>query len=267
MYLAAIILSLEIALGIFITLPAQKGNHAVYYDQTNGRILGESDTNPDQQPVDDTSQPSPDQASSDQTTQSQPETSVQTSEPVQVPSDNSSAQQENSPRNTQNNLEQPNTNQSEQNTSQSQMNAAITALDSQVFPDVTNQNPSEQLSEQTVNEVKQQEKQLDSAQTPEEQANLLVNFESNNIQDINKNIVSNNFDDSAYSAERLSYQIDKSIDIIQQLPQAKAADLRNKIGAICKNAEYLLRPQQLVVPENVEQALEITRGKCFNFEK
>ncbi len=286
MYLVAIIiLSLEIISGAIVALPTHKAVQSLSYTKTGGYVLGEADT-PDQ--------PTPDQPTADQTqtvTQSDNQQAVSTDTPIGQPqqvetstssdtpqstgiepipgfSDSSSAQSTGTPEKI-DTSQQTSTNKDSlnQNSTQTDINSGITSLASQVFPDVTNQNPSEQLSQETVNTVKQEEEQLTNVKSPEEQADLLVHFETNSIQSINTTLKNSNFDDSAYNAQRLSYQIDKSLDVIQQLPQAKAADLTNKIHAVCKNTEYLLRPQQLVVPEDVEQAFEITRGKCFNFEK
>lgn len=177
---------------------------------------------------------------------------------VTVSPDNTSAQQ---------NSEQININQGDQKALITETNADMSTLDSQVFPGITSQNPSEQLTEQTVNDVTQQENQLNNAKLPEEQLNLLTNFATNSIQNVNTNLRINQYDDMAYFAQRFSQQIDTSINTIAELPQAKAIEYRNKLSELCKNTEYLLRSEQLVVPEDTEQTLYITRGKCFNLVK
>lgn len=229
MYLIPILIALEILVGVITASPARNRN-----------VLGESDTTniSDQQPTD-TLEPLQDQTPPEIPTEVQTETETE-SPPTEEPTDSPPEQE---------------------------VGTSVQTLDPAIFSNVTEKSPADKLFEQTINEVQNENEQLDNAKTPQEQANLLVQFEANNVQTLNTNMNTNKFDDVAFTAEKLSYQIDKTIDIIQNLNPKDAQEFRNKIDTICKNTEYLLRPGELVVPESLEQTLEVTRGKCFNFEK
>ncbi len=265
MNLIAIIIAIEIIIGVVTIAPLGQTQHKnIYNDTTHRNVLGESD-NPDQQPTD-----TPALSQDGTTQQDQNPTNTQPETPPEAPTQEGPPQQtgqetapppENSP------AQIETTQALEETPLQGSSKATFQLLDSSVFPDVTVATPSDKLSEQTVTEVTQQNEQLDNAKTPQDQASLLVQFETSNVQNLNTNLKNNKFDDLAFNAERLSYQIDKTIDAIQSLNQTQSQEFRNKIDTICKNANYLLRPGELLVPEGLEQTIEITRGKCFNFEK
>lgn len=144
---------------------------------------------------------------------------------------------------------------------------AVNFLDNAIFQDKAQENLSSVLSDQTVNEVKEEEQNLEKATTPAEQTTVLLQNADNNVKLLDSNLKKNDFDDVSFNAVRLNDQIDKSLDTIQQLPPLEAEQLRTKIETVCKNAENALRPEQLVVPEDVEESLEITRGTCMALQK
>ncbi len=278
MYFIPLIILVEILVGVFAAIPNHKNN---YYAGREKNILGESDAD----------------NSSEQTSESTP---AQTTEPTNVPSDTTKteivtpAQTEVTPSDQSNTTttSEPNTTSdspsptqevitSSENTpvqietssteqtpqEQNTIKSTVESLDNQMFSNVSEQNAAEKLSEKTVNEVKQEEAQLDSAKTPEEQIQLLTQFHTNDIQTIHQNLQENKQDDLAFNVQRLSSQIDKSFDTIQSLNPEERALYKNKIKTICENTEYLLRPGQLAVSEDTENKFEIARGECFNFEQ
>lgn len=160
-----------------------------------------------------------------------------------------------------------NTEKNSQNAIQTDVSKSLETADSKIFSNVSQNNSAENLSNDTIGELNHEEEQLKNTTTPQDQVQLLTQFASNNIQNLHENLTTDNVDDMAFNAQRLTHQIDKSIDLIQSLDQQDATKFKNKIDTICKNAEYVLRPSQLAVTEDVEETLEITRGKCFNLEK
>jgi len=269
MYLiAALAIVLEMTIGLISAQPTVK-------HQT---VLGDADTSTssDQQSSDTTSQPQ-DQTSSDQPTNepnNQRTTVTDTSSETQPTQDTTQITPQITSADTpvdtpksENGISPTIINRDHQAIFQADTNTAITTLDSHVFANVTDQKTSEQVSSKIVDEVNQQENQLQESKTPEQKIELLTNFESHAIQNINNGVEKNQFSDATYAVQRLSDQIDKSADTIQQLPPDKANAYKNKLKSICQNTEYLLRPQQLVVPEETEQNFAITLGKCLNFTR
>jgi len=154
-----------------------------------------------------------------------------------------------------------------QNPPSEELKTNLQFLDTMVFTDFTPDNFAQTLDPKTLAEVNNENQQLAAAQSPQDKADLLVQFESKGIQTINSNFKTNQFDDLAFNTARLNSQIDKTIETIQNLPPDQAQAIRSKISNICKSAEYLLRPGELVVSEDLEQAIQISRGKCFNFQQ
>ena len=257
MYLIPGLIALEILIGVLTAQPVRSGDQANIHQQENLNVLGEADNLVAQEPPTDTPEPPPDQPPTAAQTEPlpPPPQEVTQTEQQQVPSQEVT-QTTNLP------TEEPTNLPPEQ-----KVGTSAQVLNSAVFPNLTETSPSDQLVKQTINEVKNENEQLDNAKTPQEQSNLLVQFETKNVQTLNTNMNTSQFNDLAFSAERLSSQIDKTVDISQNLSPKDAQEFRNEIDTICKNTEYLLRPGELVVPEGVEQSLEVTRGKCFNFEK
>jgi len=157
--------------------------------------------------------------------------------------------------------------QNKQNPPPEELKTNLQFLDTMVFTGFTPDNSAQTLDPKTVADVKSENQQLAAVESPQAQANLLVQFEAKDIQTINSNFKTNQFDDMAFNTGRLNSQIDKTIETIQNLPPNQAQAIRSKVSNICKSAEYLLRPGELVVSEDLEQTIQISRGKCFNFQQ
>lgn len=158
------------------------------------------------------------------------------------------------------------TDQNQQSTIQSAIDQSLTTLDNSVFPNLSTENPTQTLSNQTVNDVTTQNSQLTTTQTPDQQANLLTEFASTNIQSVDKNLQTGNFTDASFQTQRFTYQITSALSDLQKVNGNSATDLKNKIKAVCDSAEYALRPQQLTIPEDSEQTLDTARGICMNLQ-
>ncbi len=283
MYLIPGLIALEILIGVLTAQPVRSGDQANIHQQENLNVLGEADNLVAQEPPTDTPEPPPDQPPTAAQTEPlpPPPQEVTQTEPLPPPPQEVTQTEPLPPppqEVTQTEQQQVPSQEVTQTTNlpteeptnlppEQKVGTSAQVLNSAVFPNLTETSPSDQLVKQTINEVKNENEQLDNAKTPQEQSNLLVQFETKNVQTLNTNMNTSQFNDLAFSADRLSSQIDKTVDISQNLSPKDAQEFRNEIDTICKNTEYLLRPGELVVPEGVEQSLEVTRGKCFNFEK
>jgi len=289
---AALIISLELAIGVVSTQPLHHAasNKYVLADEVAPSDSSPSDSSPPQDnsssptsdstpansdsipvqvdttPQGESANPSPAEnlspteagISPDESGLSPTESTSQPGENAGTPSENNSLQQ-----GTPSQEKKPTENSAIENSTI----PAVNFLDNVIFQDKAQENLASVLTQETVNEVTQEEQQLEKATTPEEQTAVLVQNANSNVQLLETNLKKNDFDDVSFNAVRLNDQIDRALDTIQQLPPAQAAELRTKIETVCKNTEDVLRPEQLVVPEDVEESLEITRGTCMAIQQ
>ncbi len=254
-YVITIIIAIEVITGALSAFPPKVRYYREVNNKTNNVLGVESDQTdatptPEEQPTQTPDNPTPDNQDNNPVT---PDTSqtITSETTVETPLDQ------------QNSALQP----QGQYSSSEGLNSNVQFLDSMAFSASSTSNPAETLDPKTVEATMHEDQQLAAAKSPEDQANLLVQFETKNLQTINSNFSTNQFDDLQFNTERLSRQIDKTIEAIQDLPVDKSKLFRDKMSEVCKSAEYMLRPGELVVPEAVEQTMLITRGKCFNFQQ
>ena len=297
MYLVPILIAIEIIVGVITAMPPSRSGQVLLPNKTNRNILGESDEQTPTPTPEENTQPTPTPEESTQPTATPAETQptetpaeaqptvapteAQQNSEVQPSPDQPTPDQANpQPTSEESQLqvtpeitvqvtptENPNLETHGKTESQNNFDAALQKQDALFFPELSGVSTANTLSNQTVTNANNENKQLESTTTPQEKANMLVKFETNNLQTLHTNLKNSDFDDLAFNAGRLSHQIDKTIDTIQSLPPAESQAYRTKIDTICKNTDYLLRPSELALPESFEQAVQITRGKCFNFEK
>ncbi len=181
--------------------------------------------------VNDNTQTSPDTAAQDQTPASQSDTSGQT----------------NPDQNNQEGVSQPSQDQT---------------VSSQVLSpqeSIVNAEPSAEI----VQKSQIEETNLVAAQTPQDQENLLVQYATEKVDDIANSLTKTDFATTDFVAQRLNAQIDSVLNTFQQIPLEDQAAFKEKIQQFSATAETELRGQQLVVPEGLEQDLEIARGKLL----
>ncbi len=111
-----------------------------------------------------------------------------------------------------------------------------------------------------------EEDMLSRASTKEQKGDLLVQLVNEKIDDINNSVGTKDFATLSYINQRLSDQIDVFTNNLQTLSPFKKKQLEQKFKIFSKNAETQLRSGQLVVPEELEQDLEITRGKILSID-
>ncbi len=76
-----------------------------------------------------------------------------------------------------------------------------------------------------------------------------------------------NFDDANFKMQRFTYQIDSALKVLQNPNATESGQIKNKLQALCDNAENVLRPQQLIIPEGSEQTLDTARGTCLSLQQ
>ncbi len=140
---------------------------------------------------------------------------------------------------------------------------AVSKTSENIFQDNTDKPPSDAIAKSSITEAVNQSEQIEKAKDPQEKASLVTQFATNTLATVGTNVASGNISNADFQTQKLNSEITRSLDLIQALPQNQAAELKTKIDTICRNTEFVLRPQQLTVPESVEESFEITRGTCM----
>ncbi len=277
-----LIIVVEIIGGIVLTSPLKKQPQNIKVaDHQN--VLGEEDNptpTPDNATQETADTPTPDQAQAQPS--SAPAIETVTAEPTQI-------QDTLTPEQTQENLgptttetifpseTQPqnqeelnptaelNSSADNQKTTLNNLNDSLQDQESNLYNNLNSQNASDAVSNENKNELNGENNQIDQAATPLEKADLLVQFSNKNIQDINSDTKDNNLDSAVFHAEKFSYQLDKALDTIQQLPPDQANQVKQEISSLCQNADPIFRQQELLVGEVDSQTVETARGKCFDY--
>lgn len=122
----------------------------------------------------------------------------------------------------------------------------------------------EGISSQAENKADQEDKSLENV-TPQQESSLLINYASDKISDINANIKTNDYSTASFLTQRLNDQINQTQNIINTNSSAAPLAKQNLIK-FCDKADLVLKTEQLAVPEELEQDIEIARAKCLNLQ-
>lgn len=128
-------------------------------------------------------------------------------------------------------------------------------------PNETALNP-DNINEKVIKDAQTQDKELEQATTPREQAQISLNNAVQQVLTIDQGVKKDNFADVSFVSQRLSNQIDETLKDAAKLPPAQAAVVRDSLSGFCTQANTALRTLQLSVPEDSVQDLEISRAKC-----
>lgn len=121
-----------------------------------------------------------------------------------------------------------------------------------------------EVDKQTERKANQEDQSLENA-TAEKQQALLIDYASNKILDLAKTIKSDDYSTASFLTQRLNDQLDKAQNIIASNPTIANVG-RQSLKKFCSRADLILKTEQLAVPEELEQDIEIARGKCLNIQ-
>ncbi|GEM_PF-1837013 len=127
-------------------------------------------------------------------------------------------------------------------------------------------NNTEHIDKESVDAVKKEDDSISQAQTSDEKEKLLITFAKDKVNDIEKNLKEDDFTTTAFATTRLTDEIDRATQQIQQAPPAQREKLTQQVSVFCREADLQLKNQQLSVPEESEQDMEISRAKCFDYQ-
>lgn len=118
-----------------------------------------------------------------------------------------------------------------------------------------------QIDQQQINEAKKEEGQLEEAKTSDTKVNLLTQFATDKIKDIETSQELSNYSNVNFATQRLNNQISQAIETAKKAGDQKTA--HNQLKALCDRLQTSLRMVQLSSPETLTQDLEIVQSKCL----
>lgn len=122
----------------------------------------------------------------------------------------------------------------------------------------------EYIPEEVANKAKVEEEEISKASTGQDKTTLLLTYVQDKVNQINLTSDQNDFASANFAALRLTDQVQKLQDIISSLPPNQSLQLNKQLQNFCKRSDFSLKTNQLIVPEESEQDLEIARGQCLS---
>ncbi len=120
--------------------------------------------------------------------------------------------------------------------------------------------PAEETDHKAEEKAQKQDEAFSKALTPQEQTTLSIGFAKDTIKDLEQHIKSDDFATTTFEVQRLTSNIDTFLENSQK---SQSVNVQNSAKTFCKQADILLKTQQLAVPEEAEQDFEIARAKCM----
>lgn len=267
MVLLCVLIAAEIIFGLAVTNPhlVLKETKSVY----NATILAQdatpAPTDTTAPPPADTSVP-PDTSAPAETT---PEAAPETQPPETPPSETTPAPEEALP--TEITPEVPAETPPAETPPATEEQAAapsieFTSQESQAISDAGSLTNVDNIAPTEINKAQSEDAQLAQATTPEENASLLIDQVGNKTEDVSNLTENSDFTTTTFVTQRVDNQIDQALTEIGGLSPEAGAPLREKLVQLSETAEPIFRSEQLVVPDNLEQDLEIIRGKLLNIQ-
>ncbi len=217
---------------------------------------------------------------SDQSSSNIPSNTTTTSPDSTVPADNSASQNQPPPESSNSNSENvisPNTDNNKSTESPThappstdetgnELNQESASSNTEILTSTDVLTQPETINQEIVQKSALEEDMLAQASTKEQVGNILVQLANEKIDDINDSLSTKDFATVNYINQRLDNQIDAFTHNLQNLTLPQEQQLEQKFKIFSANAETELRSEQLVVPEGLEQDLEITRGKILSID-
>ncbi|HET9947201.1 MAG TPA: hypothetical protein VFQ63_04020 [Patescibacteria group bacterium] len=117
----------------------------------------------------------------------------------------------------------------------------------------------ESINPDIVSQAEAEDKKVDETTGPQK-TELLTHFSEGVVQSISDNLKAEDFSTTSYLVQRLLSNVNQTQTIISTTGNFRD---KQKLTSFCKQADLDLKAQQLQVPENLEQDIEIVRGDCL----
>lgn len=144
------------------------------------------------------------------------------------------------------------------NLSSSPLNNAVVNSDTAIST------PSD-ISTDSIQQAHQQDVEIHNASNPQQKTQTLLQAAKENVISVTDTIQQNNYSTEAFLTERITDEVSSAITNAQAQTTQQKSTL-NEVKLFCKQADLTLKTQQLLVPQDLEQDIEITRGLCNNIQ-
>ncbi len=124
-------------------------------------------------------------------------------------------------------------------------------------------NSLEGIKEQAVQEALKEEETIAAATNPIDQTKLSIDYAQDKVRDINDALKTDDFASLNFASQRFNQNLDRAVEKLDLVSPAESGKLKKQLSNFCDQADLVLRYSELAVPEEVEQDLEINRGRCL----
>jgi len=119
---------------------------------------------------------------------------------------------------------------------------------------------TETITSDVTSQAERNDKIIDSATSPDEKSADILTSEQEDTSLLKTSIQNNNFSSASFLTQRLITNLQTLQSTLPSTTNQSA--LQNQLTTFCDQNDSQLRTQQLVVPENMEQDIEIARSLC-----
>lgn len=139
-------------------------------------------------------------------------------------------------------------------------NLALPLIGDTVSNADANVSSTENIETDVVTQAERNDKAINAATSPDQKSSDLLTSEQEDLNLLTTTIRNSNYASSSFLTQRL---ISNLQTFTTTLPTtANRISLQNQFITLCNQADTQLRTQQLTVPEELEQDIEITRSLC-----
>jgi hypothetical protein len=128
-------------------------------------------------------------------------------------------------------------------------------------------NTTQNLTQDTIDQVSQEETSINNETDPIAQTQILLDLGTNNVEALNDSIKMSNWSSVNFTTQRLNDVIDRASDNSNKAGSLENLALRQQISDLCETSDPILRVYALTVPQDLEQDIEIGRGKCLKLQQ
>jgi hypothetical protein len=128
-------------------------------------------------------------------------------------------------------------------------------------------NTTQNLTQDTIDEVNQEEQVINDETDLVAQTQLLLDLGTNNVEALNDSIQLSNWSNVNFTTQRLNDVIDRASDNSNKAGSLENLALKQQISDLCEASDPILRVYALTVPQDLEQDIEIGRGKCLKLQQ
>lgn len=127
-------------------------------------------------------------------------------------------------------------------------------------------NSTDDISQETVNDVEDEEDTIEKTTDGLAQNQILVNITNNNVLGISKKIDGSDWSNVNFTLQRLNDTLTRASSNGKLTDQQKTV-VNARLATLCNVSDPILRASSLIVPEDLQQDVEINQAKCLEIQQ